>query len=190
QIHPEDLARLEPTFARSVAPGARIREEYRLSTRDGRLVWVLHSALATADADGACLFKGYLIDVTDRRIAEENLREADQSYRFLADAVPHILFRTPPDGALEYCNQFWFDYTGQSRDAARAEAWQSLVHPDDIARFTDRWRAAIQSGTAFSEECRLRRATDGSYRWHAGRAVPRRDENGTVRHWVGAYTDI
>ena len=70
------------------------------------------------------------------------------------------------------------------------EAAAQLVHPDDLPRMRDAWAAALASGQALDAQCRLRRASDGAYRWHAGRAVPEHDDAGDVIGWIVTASDI
>jgi len=112
----------------------------------------------------------------------------ERRFRSLADALPHIIWTARPDGAIDYFNQKWFEYTGISALQA-AGSWELAAHPDDVE--TSRlWHEALRSGRELEAECRLRRA-DGSYRWHLFRAVP--EQGATVPQlvaWLGTFTDI
>jgi PAS domain S-box-containing protein len=124
----------------------------------------------------------------ERELSEVR-REEQQRYRELAEAMPQIVWVTDTDGNTTYCNRRWFEYTGF--DPARPEDadWRQAVHPDDLAAAAKRRRETLESGEEFEAEYRFRRA-DGSYRWHLGRAVPVRNDNGEIDHWVGTATDI
>jgi PAS domain S-box-containing protein len=100
----------------------------------------------------------------------------------LADAMPLIVWISGPDGAPSYCNQRWVDYTGITFQGAREEGWKTLVHPDDLQKTIDRWIEASAKGTIYEVEFRFRRASDGAYRWHLGRAFPLRDDAGVIRY--------
>jgi signal transduction histidine kinase len=64
------------------------------------------------------------------------------------------------------------------------------VHPDEYPETLLRWTNAMQTGQAYEMEYRLKRAVDGMYRWHLGRAIPLRDLNGRIVKWLGVCTDI
>ena len=94
-----------------------------------------------------------------------------------------------PDGTTECLNQRWLDYTGLPFEASLGWGWKVSIHPDDIGRVMETWRRLLASGEPGAEEARLRRF-DGPYRWFLFRAVPVRDEQGTVVRWYGTNTDI
>jgi PAS domain S-box-containing protein len=113
----------------------------------------------------------------------------DPELRLLADALPHIVWVAAPDGATEYLNAQGADYFGTPREAAYDWDWVRLVHPDDTEWSRRAWEEASRSGTPFEHDYRLRRA-DGTWRWHAARALPLRGPDGQVAKWVGTATDI
>jgi PAS domain S-box-containing protein len=115
-------------------------------------------------------------------------RESEERYRSLADAVPQIVFTADADARIDYYNERWFDYTGLPR-AAESD-WRTVVHPEDIGQVLEGWDSAVAGGEAWECEYRLRRASDGAFRWHLGRSVPVRDEAGAVVSWVGTAIDI
>jgi PAS domain S-box-containing protein len=113
---------------------------------------------------------------------------SERRYRALAQAVPHIVWTARPDGAVDYFNQRWFEYTGLSVEQA-AGSWLGILHPDDSAQCRTDWENAKRSGEMFQTECRLR-ASDGAFRWHLCRAVPERSTSGQIVSWLGTFTDI
>ena len=127
-------------------------------------------------------------DITERRRAEEALRESEARFRQMADAIPHVAWTTAADGSVVYYNQRWYDYSGLTLQETHGWGWASVIHPDDLAHAGGVWRAAVNAGTVFEVEYRLRQA-DGVYRWHLGRSVPVR-EAGVIVGWVGTATDI
>jgi PAS domain S-box-containing protein len=116
-------------------------------------------------------------------------RESEERYRQLADAMPQIVWTAAPDGAATYFNRRWFEYTGMSERDAGPHAWYTVTHPDDLPRVVARRDQTLASGEIFEVEYRFRNA-DGTYRWHLGRAVPIRDDDGQIAFWVGTATDI
>ena len=114
---------------------------------------------------------------------------SERRYRTLAQAVPHIVWTARPDGTVDYFNQRWFEYTGCSVQQASG-SWLGILHADDLGRCRTHWANAMRSGEMFQEECRLRRGSDGAYRWHLCRAVPEQSPTGEILSWVGTFTDI
>jgi len=122
----------------------------------------------------------------DRDLAE--LRQASEKrYRDLAEAILPVVFTAGADGAAQYFNHRWHDYTGQSVDAALGWGWMAAIHPDDSRAREEPWRQALATGCIYEAECRIR-GQDGGYRWHLCRAVPER-EGDRVVGWLGTYTD-
>lgn len=108
--------------------------------------------------------------------------------RHLANGLPQIVWVARPDGSHEYYNRRWYEFTG--RQSGDDRAWSDLFHPDDMARADEAWAEALSSGHPYEIEFRLKRASDGAYRWLLGRALPYRNENGEIVNWYGTCTDI
>src|SRR5436190_12676365 len=117
-------------------------------------------------------------------------RESEERYRFLAEAQPDQIWTALPNGELDYVNQRALDYFDASFPELVEAGWTDVVHPEDLARMLERWQAALATGQPYENELRMRRAGDGSYRWHLTRAVPRTDRSGAVVKWSGSNIDI
>ncbi|HEX5733236.1 MAG TPA: ATP-binding protein [Blastocatellia bacterium] len=141
------------------------------------------AAQAAIAIDNARLF-----DIARRERAQA--KASEERYRFLAEQVPQIVWTAKPDGYLDYFNRRWYEYTGKTFEETEGWAWQAVLHPDDVEMCLDRWAHSIDTGEDFNIESRMRRASDGDYRWHLTRAVPLRDEDGTIIKWFGTSTDI
>lgn len=126
-----------------------------------------------------------------RELELEKLRHAaERRYRNLAEAIPTIVWTANSRGGLEYANRRWVEYTGVELEAARGDGWLEALHPDDVARSLRSWRDSVELGHEHYIECRLRRRSDGACRWHQCRAVPERNEEGTIVGWLGTYMDF
>jgi PAS domain S-box-containing protein len=113
---------------------------------------------------------------------------SERRYRHLAESIPQIIWRSLPDGQLEYWNQRWFEYTGASEPMSADQSW-AFVHTDDREKCAQSWRQSLLSGLPFQCEIRLLRA-DGVFRWHLRRALPERGKDGEIISWLGTDTDI
>ena len=109
--------------------------------------------------------------------------------RQLADGLPQIVWVAKPDGSHEYYNLRWYEFTGRPHGSLRT-GWSDLFHPDDTLRADKAWAEALSSGKPYEIEFRLKRASDGAYRWFLGRALPLLNDDGEVVNWFGTCTDI
>jgi len=116
--------------------------------------------------------------------------QAEPTFRFLADGIPHMVMTANPAGQIDYCNRRWTSYTGLSLEQTRAGEWQSVIHPEDLATNLDFWADTVARGCEYEIEYRLKRASDGAYRWHLERGAPLRDPEGKIVKWLSSCTDI
>jgi len=107
----------------------------------------------------------------------------------VVNAIPAHIWRSAPDGAVQFVNQPWMDYTGLSQENSQGWGWVSVIHHDDRPGLLDTWRRVLAAGQPEMAEARFRRF-DGAYRWFLIRMVPIRDESDALLGWYGANTDI
>src|SRR3954451_11053330 len=204
-VHPEDRGLIE-RGRKELMAGRPFSAELRILTKDRQVRWMSDVARPVWDASEGrvvCIY-GAGEDITDRKRAEEEraqlIREqaargeaeaSERRYRSLAEAIPQIVWTARPDGHVDYLNRRWFEYTGASEaESGGRHAWRAAIHPDDVAEHRDRWARSVESGDVFEMECRFRRRSDSSYRWHLCRAIPLRDPDGRVAKWFGTCTDV
>jgi PAS domain S-box-containing protein len=118
----------------------------------------------------------------------EGTTEAEDRLRLVIDTIPVMAWRLGADGAVDFVNQRWIEYTGLSLEEALEDSNQ-IVHPEDLPRAVEKWLPDMVAGNLCEDEIRLRRA-DGEYRWFLVRTAPLRDEQGKVVQWYGTSTDI
>jgi len=120
----------------------------------------------------------------EREVAEESLHRLET----LVQAMPQMVWIAGPRGEAVYFNDRWRAYTGKSPDNMFGPR-DGIIHPDDLQRALETWRAAIENVTTFEIEYRLR-GVDGNYRWFVGRGIPEVDDEGTIVRWFGTCTDV
>jgi PAS domain S-box-containing protein len=118
------------------------------------------------------------------------LAESEERFRVLTQAIPQLVCSCRADGSLDFCNDQWSEYTGQSPAQAYGSGWLDAVHPDDRPAVAAAWGRAVATGTDVQTSYRLRRGADGAYRWHLARAWPQKDDAGRAVRWFGTCTDI
>ncbi len=196
---PETAVQFRANDRRVLEGGKAIQQVETLRHADGVLHHAIVSKFPIPSADGSSMLVGGLAyDITDRIDAEAAVRESEAKFRQLADAMPQIVWTARPDGRPDYYNERWYAFTGLCRgsaeddacDAGTGQAWTQILHADDVTRCLRAWSTAIRTGTPYEIEYRFLNRKSGGYRWHLGRAVPIRDDRGTVRRWIGTCTDI
>jgi len=130
----------------------------------------------------ALLWAAYLVRVRQLRQQERKLRD-------VVETIPTFAWTALPNGSIDFTNRHWEKYSGFTAEMTAGSGWQEAVHPDDLRRHAEKWRAAVASGDSFENEVRFRRA-DGEYRWFLARSVPMRDRRGRIVKWYGTTTDI
>ena len=158
--------------------------------RDGRRFWShVRTSVMTHAAYGRV---GVTIqdDISERKASAEALRQSERRFELLADAMPQMVWTARPDGRTEYFNQRWFDYTGLTFEQSEGSGWAAAIHPADAPTAVDTWTRCIRTGEAGGVECRIKRASDGAYRWHLIRSVPILGPDGEIQRWYGTNTDI
>jgi PAS domain S-box-containing protein len=124
------------------------------------------------------------------RLRVQQLRRQEKKLRDVIETMPIFAWTALADGYVDFVNRHWEEYTGLSTEKTIGSGWEAAVHPEDLERHSDGWRASLASGQPFESEVRFRRAVDGQYRWFVNRAVPLRDGRGKVIKWYGISTDI
>jgi PAS domain S-box-containing protein len=179
-FHPDD--RLPEEWRTALAAGKPFEKEARLRRFDGQYRWFLIRAVALRDEQGNIAhWYGTSTDI-------EDLKKAEDRIRLIIDTLPTMVWTLQPEGAVDYVNQRWMDYTGLSLEEEIKEPVR-VLHPEDLPRVMKKWRADMAAGEPSEDEMRLRRA-DGEYRWFLVRTAPLRDELGNVVKWYGVSIDI
>jgi PAS domain S-box-containing protein len=132
----------------------------------------------------------FVLDLTERKCAEQALQESEYKLRQIIDTVPSLLWSaTDLEFEPTYMNRRLLDYFGRPFEDFQRGGWQESIHPDDLPETAKALSIAAQSGTHFQVVHRLRRA-DGDYRWHHARGEPLRDREGRIIQWYGLSVDI
>ncbi len=118
------------------------------------------------------------------------LQEQEKKFRDAVETMPALAFVVDPKGNRTFLNRGWLEYTGLNPEQASGSGWEAAVHPDDLKRVTERWYKSQTTGDPLEYEARLRRGSDGVYRWFQTRARPLRDNRGKIVKWCGVANDI
>ncbi|KIA89247.1 PAS domain-containing sensor histidine kinase [Kaistella jeonii] len=159
--------------------------------RDGTEKWIEIYGRLLEPIDGRKAYvSGTIRDITENKNYEKNIKDSEKKYRFLADAIPQIVWIGEKDGQLTYFNKATMDYSGKDyNEFLEGDGWLKIVHPDEQQENRRLWAKSIRSKKPFFFEHRFRNK-DGHYRWFLSRAFPELDESGEIKKWVGTSTDI
>jgi PAS domain S-box-containing protein len=139
---------------------------------------------------GLCVLAFFTMLWAGYQMRIHQLREQEKKFRDAVETMPALAFVADPKGNRTLVNRGWLEYTGLSPEEASASGWVKTIHPDDLSRIAEQWRASETTGEPLDYEARLRRGSDGVYCWFLIRAVPVRDKRGKIAKWCGAATDI
>jgi PAS domain S-box-containing protein len=179
-FHPDD--RLTEEWRAALAAEKPFEKEARLRRADGQYRWFLIRAVPLRDEQGNIAnWYGTSSDI-------EHLKRAEDRVRLIINTIPMMAWSVRPDGAVDFVNQRWMDYTGVSLEE-EIENPTCAVHPEDLPRVMEKWLVDMAAGEPSEDEMRLLRA-DGEYRWFLVRTAPLRDEQGSVVKWYGLAIDI
>ena len=187
--HPDDRGRLEATVADAIAKCGNFDFEARLLRPDGTTRDVVVRGMCRGEGTATGLV-GVLIDVTERRRAEDDVRRSEMRYRGLAETLPLLVWTMRVgDGRATYANAQFNAYYGPiGRERTERLARN---HPEDAAAMEAAWNRAVETGTGYSGQWRIRRH-DGAYRWHKISLIPIRFDSadGAVAEWLGIALDV
>ncbi|MEZ4571665.1 MAG: PAS domain S-box protein [Thermomicrobiales bacterium] len=192
-LHPEDRDEV-CELALSWQFGPPFEHEYRLISKDGRIVWIREETVTVFDDHGAPRFsQGIFVDITSQKEIEERIRKAEARYRSLVEQTPAITFRTASESLLDvrYVSpqiEAILGYTAGEWIANQGIFW-SGIHPEDRERCEQAIRESHESGKPLSLEYR-QRARSGRYVWLSVTTDLVRDDAGQPSFWQGVFIDV
>jgi len=193
QLHPDDRERVIEAHHASNREGERFLEEYRFIAKDGQEVWLRDDAVPVRDAGGTPLFwRGVILDITERRQAEEALARARERLQALIDHIPAVVYVESPDADPEkfYLSpqvERMFGYTVEDWTWTPG-FWLDRLHPDDRYLVEEEDEESDVRRDRYASEYRFR-TSDGSWMWVHDEAVFVSSEGGEG-FWQGFIFDI
>jgi PAS domain S-box-containing protein len=190
--HPEENLETGLALARSArdqnAPSYSLEKRYL--KKDGSVVWAKLLASHIRDQRGEIKYTaGIIIDITDRKAAEEALRQAGEYYRAIGDSIPYGIWIADAGGRNAYTGESFLALTGRTQAQCSGLGWIDAVHPDDAATTKRTWQECVRTGTVWERDHRVK-GVDGDWHPILARGVPVRDQAGKIVAWVGINLDI
>jgi formate hydrogenlyase transcriptional activator len=191
-IHPEDVVTIVPKWRAALEAGVPFIGESRVRRADGEYRWFLHREEPLRNEAGEIVkWYGSSIEIEERKIAEQKIREQEAELRQILDLTPQHIAVYAPDGSRLYVNHTALEYFGITLEQWREPevVHNELVHPEDREHFLCEITKRFLEGMPHEFETRLRRH-DGEFRWFLFRQTPIKDEDGHITRWYGTATDI
>jgi len=189
RVHPDDVNLLKDVLKRAAQGAANFDFEHRLLMPDGSVKYIYNLSQSMKDEVGNEEVVGAIVDITERRRAEEALRQSEQRFRLVVESIPGLVVTTTLEGELEFVNRRAVDYFGRNLEQLKGWRTSDAVHPDDLASAIAVWRHSIEKGISYDIDHRLR-GSDGVYRWFHVCGRPLRDAQGLIVRWYALLTDI
>jgi PAS domain S-box-containing protein len=159
-----------------------------INKTDGTNKWILSSTSPLVDETGELVMVlTSSTDISFQKQAEQKIRESEEHFRNLTQALPQLVWVTDTEGNQEFVTERWKEYTGL--DPRDEKTWAMMVHPEDIKILDQIWTKSKKNGTTYKAEARLK-GRDGAFRWFHIHGEPIRSEKNEIIKWVGAFTDI
>ena len=189
-VHSDDRAKCLRIYETSFDTRSEFEIEYRLRRYDGEYRWILGTGIPRFTSDGNFLgYIGSCIDITERRQAEENLRESEARFRNMADNAPVMIWVTDAEGVCHYQSQSWYEFTGMTPETGLEFGWKDAIHPEDRRRVFQNFVEANKKREHYTIEYRLRKK-NGEYAWVFSSTSPRFGPQGEFLGFIGSIVDM
>jgi PAS domain S-box-containing protein len=189
--HPDDWPRFSQRLGQALTDGNGFQGlENRCLHKTGKVLHGECSASLIRDAHGKGLyFVAEVLDITERKRANQDLIESEERFRLVANSAPVLIWMSGTDKLCTFFNKCWLDFTGRTVEQELGEGWAQGVHPADLEHCLSTYSGAFDARVDFEMEYRLRRH-DGKYRWIVNYGVPRVESDGTFCGYIGSCVDI
>ncbi len=165
--------------------------EYRtIGITDGKLRWLRSKGVATFDANNDPIrYTGVVQEITERKEAEQALKESEERFRSLANDMAAFVFIGDGDTNVEFANRQWLEFVGLKSEEGIGKAWTTVTHPDDVANMSAIYADAVANQKSYEFEMRQLN-TVGEYCWILWKGISRLTKEGRFDGMIGVGIDI
>ena len=188
---PADQLDEEPRILERIRRGETVSHYETIRRRkDGALLDISLTVSPIIDEHGTIVGASKIArDITEQKHTQQLVRESEERFRSLANAIPQLAWMANADGSTFWYNDRWYEYTGTTAREMEGWGWQSVHDPEVLPTVLERWKASIARGEPLDIVFPLR-GKDGRFRQFLTKVTPLRDEEGKVTRWFGTNTDI
>ncbi|MEP7264494.1 MAG: PAS domain S-box protein [Bacteroidota bacterium] len=192
-LHPEDRNTSQAIAQQKLMleNGGLYDIEYRtIGISDGKVRWVRSKGIATYDVNNNPVrYTGVVQEITQRKEAENALKESEERFRSLANDMAAFIFTGDADANVEFVNRQWLEFVGLKTEEGLGKAWITVTHPDDVKHMSDTYEDSVANQKSYEIEIRQQN-TAGKYCWVLWKGIPRITKEGAFGGMIGVGIDI
>jgi PAS domain S-box-containing protein len=189
-VHPDDRESVEQALARAISGDGQYEHVHRRLLSGGEVRWIAARGRVEFDAEHKPVrMRGVGMDITARKLAEEQARESERQFLLIANSAPVFIWTSGPDKLCTFVNRPWLEFRGRRLEQELGNGWAGGVHPADVTNCMKTYVDAFDARLPFTMEYRWERH-DGHYRWIAVHGVPRYDTQKNFLGYVGSCVDV
>ncbi len=196
-IHPDDRERSERAWRHALATGTTCELENRLRRRDG-VYRNMHARIVPVRDEAGRIVEwvGMHTDITEQKLAEESLRQAEEAlrksermYRTVGESIEYGVWACDAEGRNTYVSESFLKLVGLTQEQCSEFGWSNALHPDEGERTVALWKECVRTGGTWDVEHRFW-GVDGQWHDILARGAPVRDDQGRIIGWAGINLDI
>ena len=186
----ESWERLQRAVEEALRSGTSYQLDLEMICSDGATRWLIGRGEVKRDTSGRVVqLHGTVQDITDRKRAEDAMRESEERFRLVSNTAPVLIWMSGTNKLCTYFNKTWLDFTGRPVSAELGNGWAEGVHAEDLQHCLETYAQAFDRREEFKIEYRLRR-NDGEYRWVLDIGVPRFNPDHSFAGYIGSCLDV
>lgn len=190
-ILPEDRSQVMTAINNAIEGRSTFEFEHRILRTDGSVGWTFSRAIPIMDAEGRITeWFGTAKDITDRKSAENSLRESREKYRALIESANDFIWEVDPQGRFTYCSPQMETYWGIKPETMIGKTPFDLMPEGERERGLQFFSRMAESRQPFNGLVASAIISPGRMIWSETSAVPFFDETGGLRGYRGISRDI